>query len=165
MKTETMLTTKASVTALHRDYLPQVLAIEKVNSQESNPLEGAWKGKDFKEVLAQPNHQGIVAWQGTKIVGFAIYCLSLDKIHIANMAVHPDYLRQGIGSQLLMKLKAKLRLKRRTSLEIDIRESNLHAQLFLRGRGFKAICVCRNWYEEPRKEDAYKFQYKLEEEC
>lgn len=156
---------RPSITVLHREYLPQVMAIEKINSHESNPLLGAWKCEDFYEVLSQPNHQGIVAWKGNKIVGFAIYCLSIDMIHIANMAVHSDYLKQGVGTQLLIKLNSKLKPKRRTTLEIDIRESNLHAQLFLRGRGFKAICVCRNWYEEPRKEDCYKFQYKLEEEC
>lgn len=153
---------ETSITALHREYLPQVMEIEEGNSLESNPLAGKWKRKDFLEVLAHPNHQGMVAWSGKKIVGFAIYSLSYEKIHICNMAVHPDYLNQGIGSQIIMKFKSKLRPKRRTSIDIDIRESNLRAHLFLRNRGFKAICVCRNWYEAPCKEDAYKFQYKLE---
>lgn len=159
------MTPKITLTALHREYLPQVLVIEKSNSQEANPLGGAWSKEDFMQVLAIPSHHGIVAWRGSKIVGFAVYCLSMDKIHIANMAVHADYLNESVGSQLIMKLKAKLRPKRRVSLEIDIRESNLRAQLFLRSRGFKAICVCRNWYEKPRKEDCYKFQFKLEDEC
>lgn len=155
--------TKITLTAMHREYLTQVLAIEKSNSQESNPLGGSWTKKDFLDVLAIPSHHGIVAWKGSKIVGFVIYCLSMDKIFVANLAVHADHLNEGIGSQLVMKLKSKLRPKRRVSLEIDIRESNLRAQLFLRGRGFKAVCVCRNWFEQPRKEDCYKFQYKLEE--
>lgn len=160
-----MKTAQIAVTTMHREYLPQVLAIEKSNSQKANPVGGVWRQQDFINVLAHTDHNGIVAWKGKKIVGFAIYCLYINKIHIANMAVHADHIEEGIGSQLIMKLKAKLKPKHRTSLEIDIRESNLHAQLWLRTRGFKAFHVERNWYEHPEKEDCYKFQYKLEELC
>lgn len=160
----TLTTPPVSITALHREYLPQIMAIEESNSMESNPVAGTWSKKDFMEVLACPTHRGIVAWRGGKIIGFAIYCLSHDKIHVANFAVHANFINQGVGSQIINKLKGNLKARRRVSLEIDIRESNLRAQLFLKGHGFRAFCVCRNWFENPRQEDAYKFRYKLEEQ-
>jgi ribosomal-protein-alanine N-acetyltransferase len=147
--------------------LNAVLAIEENNGPKSNPMGGAWTKEDFCSVLQAANHAGLLVTvtqnRRTKIVGFAIYCMMPDKIHVCNLAIHKDYERRGLASLMIGKLKDKLRPGKRTSLEFDIRESNLHAQLYLKKQGFRAISVIRNWYEHPEREDAYKFQYKLPE--
>ena len=149
------------VTVLRREYLSQVLEIEESNSQQTNPATGVWTKEDFCFVLAKPNYQGIVAWQGKKIVGFAVYSLSKNKIYIFNMGVHIEHLNQGVCSEIITRLKNKLGSNHCVHLETDVRESNLSTQLFLRKKGFKAIKVVRNWYAQP-SEDAYRFQYELE---
>lgn len=147
--------------------LLQVMSIEELNGHGSNPATGRWDEADFRQVLMVPKHQGIVALEGERIIGFAIYCLMDDKIHICNMAVRPRYARNGVGTEMINKLVARAKKKNRNLLEIDIRESNLGAQIFLRNMGFKAIHVVRGWYEtsvlnESIREDAYKFQLILE---
>ena len=44
---------------------------------------------------------------------------------------------------------------------LEVRETNLAAQLFFRQRGFKAISVLRDFYDDTT-EDAYLMQYSLE---
>lgn len=147
------------IMTLHRENLTEVLEIENANSQEANPLSGRWTKKDFKSVMQTPNHEGLVVWRQNKIVAFAVYCIEGDKIHICNMAVHPNFLQQKIGTEIINRFKFLLQSKRKQAIEIDLRETNLRGQLFLRANKFRAIGVIRDWYEGPRCEDAYKFQF------
>ena len=95
------------------------------------------------------------------MVGFSVYNIQPDKLHIWNMAVDKDHEGRGVGVQIIDKLKSKLQYDRRRILEIDVREYNLHAQLFLKKCGFLAVETVPGWYEEPRLEDAYKFRFTL----
>jgi ribosomal-protein-alanine N-acetyltransferase len=138
---------------IRRD-MPEVLAIE----QQS--FEFAWTEEDFLRCLRQRNCIGMVAEQSEKVVGFMIYELHKAKLHILNFAVSPTYHRQGVGLQMIGKLIGKLSSHRRTKITLEVRETNLPAQLFFRSQGFKAIRVLRRYYEDSG-EDAYLLQYCL----
>jgi ribosomal-protein-alanine N-acetyltransferase len=102
----------------------------------------------------------MVAEQGEKVVGFMIYELHKAKLHILNFAVHPACRRHGVGAQMVAKLISKLSSHRRTRITLEVRETNLPAQLFFRHEGFKALKVLRAFYEDSG-EDAYLLQYRL----
>ncbi len=102
----------------------------------------------------------MVAEQGENVVGFMIYELHKNKLHILNFAVHPGYRRLGVGMQMVAKLISKLSSHRRTRITLEVRETNLTAQLFFRTQGFKAVRVLRTFYEDSG-EDAYLLQYRL----
>ena len=84
-----------------------------------------------------------------------------NRLHIIDFAVIPGCQRQGIGRQMVNKLLGKLSSHRRTKITLEIRESNLAAQLFFRKQGFKATRVLRSYFEDSG-EDAYYLQYTLE---
>jgi [ribosomal protein S18]-alanine N-acetyltransferase len=138
---------------IRRD-MPEVLHTE----QES--FEFAWTEEDFLRCLRQRNCIGMVAEQGERVVGFMIYELHKNKLHILNFAVHPSYRRAGVGHQMVAKLISKLSSHRRTRITLEVRETNLTAQLFFRSQEFKAMRVLRTFYEDSG-EDAYLLQYKL----
>ena len=138
---------------IRRD-MPEVLHTE----QES--FEFAWTEEDFLRCLRQRNCIGMVAEQGEKVVGFMIYELHKNKLHILNFAVHPSYRRAGVGTQMVAKLISKLSSHRRTRITLEVRETNLGAQLFFRSQEFRALRVLRAFYEDSG-EDAYLLQYKL----
>ena len=138
---------------IRRD-MPEVLQAE----QES--FEYAWTEEDFLRCLRQRNCIGMVAEQGEKVVGFMIYELHKSKLHILNFAVHPSWRRMGIGSQMVAKLISKLSSHRRTRITLEIRETNLPAQLFFQKQAFKAVRVLRNYYEDTG-EDAFLMQYTI----
>jgi ribosomal-protein-alanine N-acetyltransferase len=137
---------------IRRD-MPSVLAIER------NCFEFPWLEEDFIRCLRQRNCIGMVAEAGERIVGFMVYELHKHRLHILNFAVHEELRRRGIGSQMAKKLITKLSQDRRSRIMLEIRETNLPAQLFFRSLGFRAVSVLREFYEDT-PEDAYLMQYR-----
>jgi len=138
---------------IRRD-MPEVLQVE----QESFAY--AWSEEDFLHCLRQRNCIGMVAEQADKVVGYMIYELHKTKLHIVNLAVHPTWRRRGVGRQMVAKLVSKLSSHRRTRISLEVRETNLAAQLFFRALEFLAIKVARGYYDDTG-EDAYLMQYQL----
>lgn len=126
---------------------------------ERQSFEFAWSEDDFIRCLRQRNCIGMVAERNEEIVGFMIYELHKNNLHILNFAVHRDYRRHGVGRNMIEKLIAKLAFQRRNRIMLEVRESNLDAQLFFRSIGFRAISVLRDFYEDTT-EDAYLMQYR-----
>ncbi len=136
---------------IRRD-MPEVLAIE------ANSFEFPWSEEDFIRCLRQCNCIGMVAEHDERVVGFMIYELHKSRLHIINFAVHSHHRRQGIGTQMINKLIGKLSHQRRDRIMLEVRETNLPAQLFFRSGGFMAVSVMRDFYEDTT-EDAYMMQY------
>jgi [ribosomal protein S18]-alanine N-acetyltransferase len=141
---------------IRRD-MPEVLQIE----QES--FEYSWTEEDFLRCLRQRNCIGMVAEQGEKVVGFMIYELHKNKLHILNFAVNPSCRRMGVAGQMTAKLVSKLSSHRRTRITLEVRERNLSAQLFFRTQDFRAVRVLRAFYDDSG-EDAFLMQYRMAED-
>src|SRR3989441_10876356 len=138
---------------IRRD-MPEVLQIEQLS------FEFAWTEEDCLRCLRQRNCIGMVGEQGEKVVGFMIYELHKSKLHILNFAVHPSWRRSGVGGQMVAKLISKLSSHRRTRITLEVRETNLPAQLFFRKQEFKATRVLRAYYEDSG-EDAFLMEYRF----
>ncbi|HEX5104533.1 MAG TPA: ribosomal protein S18-alanine N-acetyltransferase [Pirellulaceae bacterium] len=137
---------------IRRD-MPEVLAIE------SQSFEFPWSEEDFVRCLRQRNCIGMVAEHNERVVGFMIYELHKNRLHILNFAVNEQLRRRRVGSQMVRKLASKLSRERRNRIMLEIRETNLAAQLFFRAAGFRAISVLRAFYEDT-PEDAYLMQFR-----
>lgn len=137
---------------IRRD-MPEVLDIE------DESFEFPWLEEDFIRCLRQRNCIGMVAEHEDRVVGFMIYELYKNRIHVLNFAVGSEYRRRGVASQMVAKLIAKLSSQRRNRILLEVRETNLDAQLFFRESGFRAVSVLRSYYEDT-PEDAYVMQYR-----
>ncbi|MBM4077070.1 MAG: ribosomal-protein-alanine N-acetyltransferase [Planctomycetes bacterium] len=138
---------------IRRD-MPEVLEIERKS------FEFAWSEEDFLCCLRQRNCIGMVAERQERIVGFMIYELLKSQLHVLNFAVAPWGRRQGTGSQMMEKLISKLSQQKRQEITLEVRESNLDAQLFFRSQGLQANDVLRGHYEDT-DEDAYVMRFQL----
>ena len=101
----------------------------------------------------------MVAEHGERVVGFMIYELHKTRLHILNFAVAQGARYRGIGRQMAQKLIGKLSSQRRTRITLEVRETNLSAQLFFKSVGFRATSVLRAYYEDS-PEDAYLMEYR-----
>lgn len=141
---------------IRRD-MPEVLRIE------GFCFEFAWAEDDFIRCLRQRNCIGMVAEilakneKDDRLAGFMLYELHRTRIRLLKFAVHPDLQRKGIGRAMVDKLRTKMSVERRSKVLLEVRESNVDAQLFFRAMGFRAIDTLRNFYEET-DEDAYVFR-------
>lgn len=153
------LTNKQTIDGLHlrwmiRRDMPEVYGIENAN------FEFAWSEDDFIRCLRQRNCIGFVAEHKERIVGYMIYELHKDRLHLLNIAVHAAMQRKGVGAALIRKLHSKLTPQRRSRILLEVRESNLDAQCFFREMGFRAISLLRDFYDN-NEEDAYLMQMKV----
>ena len=147
-----------STTCIHirwmiRRDMPAVLGIE------AQSFEFSWSEDDFIRCLRQRNCIGMVAERDDKVVGFMIYELHKNRLHILNFAVAKESRREGVGRSMIGKLLSKLSHERRNRIMLEVRETNLEAQLFFKGLNFRAISVLRDFYDDT-VEDAYLMQYR-----
>ena len=141
---------------IRRD-MPEVLSIEK------SSFEFPWLEEDFVRCLRQRNCIGMVAEYDERVVGFMIYELHKDQLHVLNFSVRPDIRRRGVGMQMVNKLIGKLSQQRRNRINLEIRETNLAAQMFFKNLDFRAISLLRDYYDDT-VEDAYLMQYRFQSE-
>lgn len=139
---------------IRRD-MPEVLAIE------HQVFEFPWSDEDFIRCLRQRNCIGMVAEYADQVAGFMIYELHKHRICVLDFAVASDFQRKGVGSQMVAELIGKLSSRYRQRILLEVRETNLPAQLFFKENGFRAVSVLRSFYEDT-PEDAYLMQYRYQ---
>jgi len=103
---------------------------------------------EVESMLGSPGVGGVYADVGGKMVGFAVVDAMSEPPRLLDIAVLPEWKRKGIGRLLIRNLSL------RNSLSLQVRETNLDAQLFFRSVGFIADRVDREFYGDTG-EDAY----------
>jgi ribosomal-protein-alanine N-acetyltransferase len=84
-----------------------------------------------------------------RIVGFCSFWRVLDELHINNLAVLPEFRREGIASALLTRVLhegANLGARRAT---LEVRRSNDPAKLLYERFGFSVAGVRQGYYSNP----------------
>ncbi len=158
MSTDSKQRLRVHIRWMIRRDMAEVLDIERTS------FEFPWYEDDFIRCLRQRNCIGMVAEHGERVVGFMIYELHKTRLHVLNFSVDEDFRHRGVGAQMAGKLVSKLSSQRRTQISLEVRETNLPAQLFFKQIGFRATSVLRDYYEDS-PEDAYlmQFQYQPDE--
>lgn len=137
---------------IRRD-MPEVRAIERES------FEYPWSPDEFHEALAYRTTVGMVAEDSNRVVGFMVFMLGNTKLELWSLAVAADRRREGVGTALVEKLVSKLS-ERRRRITLEVRETNLPAQMFFRAQGFRAVRVLRGYWEDTA-EDAYGMVYRV----
>jgi ribosomal-protein-alanine N-acetyltransferase len=113
---------------------------------------------DLIKLLRRRSVVSMVAVENDKVIGFIVYELMNRRIQLLDIAVHSKFRNQGIGTDLINKLKSKLSNNRRTKISTEIRESNLEFQLFLQKCGFIGHEVLKDYFPDTN-EDAFLMHY------
>jgi len=128
----------------------------------------AWSEKQFIKIrersvglVAIDQHFARIGLPNRELVGYTFYQHGKGRINLLRLGVDQDRRHEGIGSQLIERVKGKLRTHRCKVITLVIRETNLPGQLFLKYHGFKALRVLREFYSDTG-EDAYYMQFRPE---
>lgn len=82
------------------------------------------------------------------ICGYAGMWVLMDEGHITNIAVHPDFRRQGIGTALLCEMARRGRARGVDKLTLEVRPSNAAAQNLYSQLGFVARGRRKRYYSD-----------------
>src|SRR6187401_2066590 len=84
-----------------------------------------WPERSFRfELTANSASRCWVAELGGKLVGMIVVWLIIDEAHVASIATHPDFRRQGIGTKLLSHALRKMIDEGARSSFLEVREHN-----------------------------------------
>lgn len=129
------------------EHVPQVAALEEVCF--SDP----WSEKSVASELENPLSCWLVALDGETVAGYVGSQTVMDETDMMNIAVHPDFRRQGVARALILALIGELRKRGSRCLTLEVRASNDPARALYESLGFAHVGTRRNYYQNP-KEDA-----------
>ena len=90
---------------------------------------------------------------GCQVVGMIVLWLIIDEAHIATIAIHPDYRREGIGSRLLKFALDDASKRGARQAMLEVRAGNSGAQELYRKFGFEVVHRRPRYYKD-NHEDA-----------
>ncbi len=140
-----------------RNDWPAVLQIEEICFVDP------WDEEYLEHLKSKTNCILMVAEHREKVVGYFAYILHKNHLELINLATHPGYRRQGVGQQMMAKLKSKLGPHRRACIECTINERAEAMTLFLRAMGFRADRLLRGYCDDGES-DAYLMVCGVEDE-
>jgi ribosomal-protein-alanine N-acetyltransferase len=113
-----------------------------------------WSERSFRfEVAENPAARGWVAETEGRVVAMLVLWFIVDEAHIATIAVHPDFRRQGIGEQILLHALEAAQSEGARRAFLEVRAGNTEAQAMYRKYGFVVDGVRPKYYKD-NNEDA-----------
>ena len=112
-----------------------------------------WSEENFEAELEKGSSVFLVAKYGEKAVGYIGFDTVLDEGYTYNVAVLPEYRRQGIADLLLSAALDMCRELKLAFLSLEVRETNEPAISLYKKHGFETVGKRRDFYTAP-KEDA-----------
>ena len=128
--------------------LDQVVAID--DASFSLP----WPPRSYHfELTENPASRSWVAELDGQVVGMVVGWLIVDEIHIANIATHTDFRRQGIGEKLLKHALQSAKEEGVLTSFLEVRESNVFARGMYDKFGYVEVGRRKHYYRD-NDEDA-----------
>ena len=136
-----------SIKKMDEAHVPQVAALEKICFSQP------WSENSIASELTNPLSVWLVAEVDGALAGYIGSQSVLGESDVMNVAVSPDYRRQGIAETLVLTLVEELKKLGNHCLSLEVRLSNAPARSLYEKLGFAEVGRRPNYYRNP-KEDA-----------
>ena len=135
------------ITKMTDAHVAQIAELEKLCF--SDP----WSERSVASELNNPLAFWLVADDNGQVAGYIGSQTVMGETDMMNVAVHPDYRKQGIATALIVGLVEELRKLGSHCLTLEVRASNENAIRVYRKLDFQEVGCRKNYYRNP-KEDA-----------
>ena len=112
-----------------------------------------WSEASFREALTSAWTFVLVAQTGRGVAGYLVGREAGGTGEVLNLAVAPEERRKGIATFALQKIDGIAWAYGLPRIELEVRETNLAAQLLYRSTGYRAVDILHTYYGD---QDAYK---------
>ena len=128
--------------------IPAVIALDQISF--SLP----WPERSFRfELTENEASRCWVAEKDGRVVGMIVNWLLVDEVHVATIATHPDFRRQGIAKKLLTHALQYMSGEGALTSFLEVRESNTAAREMYRKFGYEETGRRKGYYKD-NNEDA-----------
>ena len=137
------------IVPMNADHLEELEKLERICF--SRP----WSRKMLAEELENQCAAFLVAQDSItqQVMGYAGLLVMADEGYITNVAVFPEFRRQGVAAKLIAVFENFARGNKLAFLTLEVRPSNTAAIALYKGFGFEEVGRRTNYYDLP-KEDA-----------
>ena len=129
--------------------------LEELEKMERICFSRPWSRKMLAEELENQCAAFLVAQDSItqQVMGYAGLLAMADEGYITNVAVFPEFRRQGVAAKLIAVFENFARGNKLAFLTLEVRPSNTAAIALYKGFGFEEVGRRKNYYDLP-KEDA-----------
>lgn len=120
-----------------------------------------WSENALREELSNEHARFFVALCEGQVAGYIGAHNIVGEVYITNVAVFPQFRRQGIAEALIKNLVDISQAEKAEFITLEVRKSNMGAINLYTKMGFKEVGSRKNFYENPR-EDALLMTYRGE---
>ena len=131
---------------MNSSHVAQIAQLEKICF--SDP----WSEKSVASELDNKLAFWLVAVEEARVAGYIGSQTVMDETDMMNVAVHPDFRRQGIAEALVNTLVENLKKMGSRCLTLEVRASNVPAIALYEKLGFAEIGRRKNYYRNPRED-------------
>ena len=135
-----------SYVVMRQEDVPRVAELERLC------FSAPWSEKSIAGELANPLSLWMVALCDERVVGYVGSQSVMDEADMMNIAVHPDFRRQGVAESLVLRLCQRLCEKGVHGLTLEVRASNEPAKALYEKIGFVQVGRRPNYYRAPRED-------------
>ena len=134
------------IETMNASHVAQIAQLEKLCF--SDP----WSENSIASELDNKLAFWLVALEGETVAGYIGSQTVMDETDMMNVAVHPDFRRQGIAEALVNGLVDRLKPMGSHCLTLEVRASNAPAISLYEKLGFSEIGRRKNYYRNPRED-------------
>ncbi len=131
---------------MNPSHVAQIAQLEKIC------FSAPWSEKSIDSELQNKLALWLVAMEEETVAGYIGSQTVMDETDMMNVAVHPDFRRQGIAEALVNTLVEQLKEMGSHCLTLEVRASNTPAIALYEKLGFSEIGRRRNYYRNPRED-------------
>lgn len=132
---------------LQKRHLKQVVKIEEACFIRP------WSLALFVSELSMPATRAyFIAKAAGEIIGFGGLMMTGDDCHITTIAVEPEYQNRRVARQILLALVDEAISRGGRAITLEVRTSNLPAQILYKRFGFTPVGIRKNYYVETRED-------------
>lgn len=110
-----------------------------------------WSLNSINSELDNPLSLWLVALDGDRVAGYVGSQTVLGGSDMMNLAVLPEYRKQGIGERLVNELVEHLKENGACCLVLEVRQSNEPAISLYTKLGFQQVGLRPNYYRNPKE--------------
>lgn len=126
--------------------------VSQIAALEKKCFSDPWSERSIASELQNPLSLWLAALDGDRVAGYIGSQTVLGESDMMNLAVSPEYRRQGIGRSLVRALIDRLRQMGSHSITLEVRASNLPARKLYESLGFTQVGLRKGYYEKPRED-------------
>lgn len=129
--------------------------LEAVHALELSIFPTPWSFNSYKfELEGNPASElWVIEAPSGAVAAYAVVWLLVDEAHIANIAVAPDYRRQGLGRRLLRHALIRAAKDGMRYATLEVRAGNRAARSMYKSFGFEVVGKRKAYYRD-NQEDA-----------